>query len=472
MTVKRRHKLFQLLSYFIFGLIIPALTNASQIDSLESVLKTTNRDTVKVGVLNELLQEYRNKRPDKALEYGSQALTLAQKLNYNKGIARSLTDIGTVHLNLGNYVKTINYYLRSLKIYEEMDDRKGIAGNWIGIGSVYWYQGNYKKSVNYYLKALEIYGELEDKSGIATSLSGIGIAYDMQEKTEEAISYYMQSLDIYKELGETKEIARTINNIGTVYHYKGNYEKAIDYFLQSLKMREEVDDKHGISTCLTNIGEVYKEQGDYQKAVEFIEKSLSVTKEIGDKNGIKYNYMVLSEIFVRKDQFKQAYEFYQLFSGMKDSLFNEEKSKEIGKLEAKYEMEKAEQELKRKEEEQVSILAEQTQRRNLLQYSGTLIFIVTLFITILFSGKLNIPIRFAEGGVFFTFLLVFEFLLVLTDPYIEQYTGGEPAYKLIINAGLAGLIFPLHSIAETQLKRRLFQTKKKIIKKRQKSIDT
>jgi len=86
--------------------------------------------------------------------------------------------------------------------------------------------------------------------------------------------------------------------------------------------------------------------------------------------------------------------------------------------------------------------------------------------------SLNIPVRLAEGGVFFTFLLVFEFLLVLTDPYIEQYTGGEPAYKLMVNAGLAGLIFPLHSFAETQVKRRLFTTKKEIIKKRQKTFET
>jgi hypothetical protein len=37
------------------------------------------------------------------------------------------------------------------------------------------------------------------------------------------------------------------------------------------------------------------------------------------------------------------------------------------------------------------------------------------------------------------------------DPYIENWTGGAPAYKLIINASLAALIFPLHNFFEARM---------------------
>ncbi len=148
-------------------------------------------------------------------------------------------------------------------------------------------------------------------------------------------------------------------------------------------------------------------------------------------------------------------EHYKQYSTLKDSVFNEEKSKDIGKLEAKHEFEMVEMERKRIEEEQARILSEKINRRNLLQYSGALIFIVCLLIAITFSGKLNIPVRFVEGIIFFTFLLLFEFILVYLDHFIENLTGGEPAYKLLINAGLAALFFPLHSLAETKMKQRL-----------------
>ena len=48
-------------------------------------------------------------------------------------------------------------------------------------------------------------------------------------------------------------------------------------------------------------------------------------------------------------------------------------------------------------------------------------------------------------------------ILVYMDPYIENWTGGAPAYKLIINASLAALIFPLHNFFEGRM------TKKKKI---------
>ncbi|MEK0371189.1 MAG: hypothetical protein QQN55_08565, partial [Nitrosopumilus sp.] len=78
-----------------------------------------------------------------------------------------------------------------------------------------------------------------------------------------------------------------------------------------------------------------------------------------------------------------------------------------------------------------------------------------------------LPIRLAEGAVFFTFLLFFEFTLVLLDPYIDKWTGGEPAYKLAINAGLAGIIFPLHQFFETMLKQRILKAKSRKTEKRQ-----
>ncbi|MBN4081768.1 hypothetical protein JYU23_01425, partial [bacterium AH-315-C07] len=67
--------------------------------------------------------------------------------------------------------------------------------------------------------------------------------------------------------------------------------------------------------------------------------------------------------------------------------------------------------------------------------------------------------RAIEGFVFFAFLLFFEFMLVLLDPFIEQWTGGEPMWKLVMNAGLAAIIFPLHSELGGYLKRKIIKKK-------------
>ena len=172
-------------------------------------------------------------------------------------------------------------------------------------------------------------------------------------------------------------------------------------------------------------------------------------------NLLKEGYAHQSDIYLLRNRYQDALNAYKLYTGIKDSIFNEDKSKEIGKVEAAYDFEKQESE-KRIAEKAAweEMLAEKT-RSNNLQYSGILIFLVLLGVGLMGVGKLSLPVRLAEGLVFFTFLLFFEFLLVLLDPYIESYSGGAPAYKLLFNAVLAGMIFPLHAFFEKKIKSRL-----------------
>ncbi|PCH91783.1 MAG: hypothetical protein COB85_08755 [Bacteroidetes bacterium] len=166
-------------------------------------------------------------------------------------------------------------------------------------------------------------------------------------------------------------------------------------------------------------------------------------------------YLDLIDSYSAEGQYEKAYANQLLYSAVKDSLFDEDKSKEIGKLEAKYEMERTIEEEKRKKEIEEKIQRDAESRRNNLQYSGILIFIVLLFTGVFMVGRFSLPIRLAEGVVFFAFLLFFEFTLVLLDPYIEELSSGAPAIKLGFNAVLAGLIFPLHSFFEERLKKNI-----------------
>ena len=214
-------------------------------------------------------------------------------------------------------------------------------------------------------------------------------------------------------------------------------------------------DPRGIAASSNNIGIVYYEQGNYDKSIEFITSAVEINEEIGEVSQLRDNYLSFANCYERQENYQQALIYAKLYSELNDSLFNEEKSKEIGKLEARYEFEKAEQTRVREEEEQAKILSEQESRRNNLQYSIIVIVIALLALGIVGVGQINISTRVAEGLIFFTFLLFFEFLLVLLEPQVERFSGGEPAYKLMFNALLAGLIFPLHSFLESKLKSRL-----------------
>ena len=104
-----------------------------------------------------------------------------------------------------------------------------------------------------------------------------------------------------------------------------------------------------------------------------------------------------------------------------------------------------------------ALVTDAKRRRDNLQYSVIFICLLVVFGGVAGLGFVKVSPRVAEGLIFFSFLILFEFVLVLADPMIDKYSGGAPGYKLLFNALLAGVIFPLHAFFERLLKSRLVQ---------------
>jgi hypothetical protein len=86
---------------------------------------------------------------------------------------------------------------------------------------------------------------------------------------------------------------------------------------------------------------------------------------------------------------------------------------------------------------------------------GMSLVVIFVVILVLLLGFIKIPPTLAQGLNFVSLLLVFESILVLTDPFLDYYTNGIPVYKLLVNILLAILIFPMHSFLERRFKKRL-----------------
>ena len=164
---------------------------------------------------------------------------------------------------------------------------------------------------------------------------------------------------------------------------------------------------------------------------------------------------LLAAIHREHGDYKSALDMYELFIQMRDSLNNEETQKAAIRQQTKYEFEKAQLVKDQKEKEAARMEAERTSRRDRLQYSVVLICLLAFAVMIAMMGRLSLPVKVAEGLIFFAFLIFFEFVLVLADPYLDVWTGGAPGWKLLINASIAALIFPLHSFFEVILKNKL-----------------
>ena len=262
-------------------------------------------------------------------------------------------------------------------------------------------------------------------------------------------------MKIYEEIREKSGIATSLNNIGGIYDKQGDIPMALEFFLKSLKIQEEIGEKAGIAYSLNNIGAVELGLGKLTSALNYGMRGLEIAREVGEPELISRNSSLLSKVAKKQGRFQEALEMYELHVLMRDSIKNEETQKAAIRQQTKYEFEKAQLVKEQKEKEAARLEAEVTSRRDNLQYSVVLICLLVIGVMVAMLGKLALPVRMAEGIIFFSFLILFEFLLVLADPYIEGWSGGAPGIKLLFNAGIAALIFPLHAFFESKLKGRL-----------------
>jgi PAS domain S-box-containing protein len=363
------------LAYFNDGKSSEALENylkALEIFTDISFKKGASIVLANIGNLFSLQGNY-----TKTIEYYQQSLILAQEIGDKQRAAMLLGNIGTIYYAQSDYAKALSYYFKSLEIREEIDDQQGIAYVQVSIGHIYAAQKNYEKSLKYYEKSLKIDQATGDTMGIANAYSNIGYVYNTKKDYVKALEYFQKSLTLATEIGYKQVIASSLNNIGDVYKEQKKYNSASEYYSKALKINQELGDKQNISNSYYSIAEIYQITGSNDNALLYFNKSL----EDADEELMKDNYLKISETYAAMENFMQAYKYHQLYSEIKDSIYNKESNQQIADMQAKYETAEIEKENKllKKDAEVQSLKYDQNL---LLMYSLVAVFILLVVLTL------------------------------------------------------------------------------------------
>src|SRR3954447_4675330 len=120
-----------LLCWINYSLIATAQKNQGQarIDSLVKQLPNTKEDTSKVALLNDLSATYSYINSDEGIKAGNKALSLAEKLNWEKGKANAMNSIGMNFEGKSDYARALKFYFSALEPFEKSGDKGGIAAS-------------------------------------------------------------------------------------------------------------------------------------------------------------------------------------------------------------------------------------------------------------------------------------------------------------------------------------------------------
>lgn len=144
----------------------------------------------------------------------------------------------------------------------------------------------------------------------------------------------------------------------------------------------------------------------------------------------------LDTLYGKTGDFKTAYAYNIEYNLYKDSIRNMARDADLLKLEVDNDNRRRERLAKEEEE--------QTLRRHNIQYMGFTIGLAVVFVVLVMLGFFMVSPRTIRALGFFSFIFLFEFIILLTDKQIHEWTHGEPWKVLLIKIFLAAMLLPLH----------------------------
>jgi adenylate cyclase len=309
MSMNNNLKLFLIFTFTVFANLV-SFSQQSKTDSLFLAYSNAKNDTTKVNILNDLYKCYQDSAPKKAFKFSNQALELAQKSSFQKGIGSSLNNIGLYYLNSGKSKIALQYFIKANDVFENSSNNRGSAISLANIGYLFSSQDNYKKAIEYYTRSMGAASKAGDTSRVASLLGNIGIIYYNQGFYAMALDIYYKSLRLREKINDKRGIANVLGNISSVFEKQKNIAKSLEYSARSLKIRQEINDKQGIANSLINIGTLYQNTSNSKKALEYYLQALAINTEIGYQEGIASSYINIGDVYKSSENFQKSLDYY------------------------------------------------------------------------------------------------------------------------------------------------------------------
>ena len=400
-----RYKAYNLTSLYKDSEAIEAYNKAIEI------LKSQNKLTeVAKFEYNKGLLYFNKSNYSKSIYCYEKALKIFEKDKDSLLMAIVLNGIGTSQMYLTKYPEAINTYLKSSKIHENFSkpnaNRHAETINNIGI--LYHRIEKYDLALEYYFKCLEIYEKSNNSFGMASTLTNIGNAYDNLEKPKKALPNYENALNIMTKLNHKFGIASALVNIGIANITLKKYEEALSYLERSKILFEALEDTFNLAIVYENIGLVYLKKlensnttDNLTKAKLNLEKAMSYANAIDNLKSKANIFEKLALVNLKLNDYESAYYNLEESHKTKASYLSIEKKEEIAKLEAKFEYEKKEAELRALHDKEQAVKETEILRQKTIKNTSILggggIIIATSIGFILYRRKRNAVAKSKEA---------------------------------------------------------------------------
>ena len=341
--------------------------------------KAGNETSTIAGYINLCISCCNHRKYDDGIKAGMMAKEISlkyldspdssHKADALSGLGSSNYWLGQIFYEKGEYYNAIKFFTESVKYRNIMGNYRTLAQSLTGLARIYVQQKKYPEAISCFDSALALYQKFRLKTGIFRALRGLGNIYELQEDYSQALSYYNKTFFLQREYKAGFEKHITCQMLGNlyiqIYHLPEDRvfeaipsiqsygienaclsirDSAEYYFSIAYESSKHLGDDLIMIRSLLGLAEISFARKEFKAAISQLNEAIFLAQKIEAKPELYKAYHILSVISEKLGRFEDALNYFKLYEIIKDSVYNEESTRQIADLHYKLKIEKKDQE--------------------------------------------------------------------------------------------------------------------------------
>lgn len=338
---------------------------------------------------------YQTGKIDSALWAIDQAIQQALADKDTCHIVSCYTSQGVYLRSSGKIPEAVAAYDKALQLATHLpetseENRQSLVTLYNNLATIYLDMKNPEQALKYAREAVKKADQCQDASFRAQIYNVCASIFITQKEYETAKTYLVKSIELSRQVGQpdTELYARTYYLL-TLFRSGASTQEIQRLVRQTEKLAAKISSTMSLVNYYQVLFYIQQNQKEWKNAAQTAEKMLKLPG-IENYPFLKYDiYNNLHIVYKELSDYRQAYHILGLAKTLSDSLFVQDKSRQLEELSVKYETQKKELEYQQLQEKR------QKEKQNLqLKITGLLILLAVMaFLSLYFIEKQKLRIE-------------------------------------------------------------------------------
>lgn len=430
-------------------------TTKKKVINLKLELNKIKEDTLIVENYIQQADEYEKlKKFDSSFYFTFKAYNLSKKIKYDYGYLGAIRGIITINNRIGNYDESLRYTFESMYLLIKKKDTLNLMNTYHLISKIYGSIKDYKNMLIYAKKLTDLASKINWKlvkiknRFYENKYYPLSEAYLRNNMLDSALYYSMIDYQNAVKSDQYDWLLTANAFLGETHLLLKSTDIALAYFEKSKLIALQNKSYESLPYIYNYFTKAYNSKNIIDSELFYSLESYKYSK-IYDNTATKLIALEnLFKIYGKKKELANAYKFQTEYFTLKDSIFSQDKirnieNRSITELERQAEIEENEKQ------------AKEDKKKNIV-LAGIGAFIpIFLSIVFIISNWGKKKSKFITSLGLASLLMLFEFISLLIHPFIDKITNHNVGLMYVILLIIASALVPMHHKLEQIVKNKL-----------------